>query len=168
MSVQQELNRQLSQLPPYVNGSGPNASGPRQVGVDVEGGRLECEVQQVDEVGCAVDKLELRTDRLRASGPEQLRRVSERLSERVRYLLEPIAPVECDAEAGQIRMRSNPPTRDSDGVKYYELDVSGQDGIVMSRFHARPGESRQNIPAHFTREALGRLADDIVSATSPE
>ena len=163
MSVRPELDRQLNQLPPGAAGVRP-----RSVGIDVEGGRLECEVGHVDAVGCSVDRLKMRTDRLRQSGPEQLRRVSERLADRAKYLLEPISPIESDAEGGQVRMRSDPPTRDDEGIKYYEVDINRGDGIVFSRFQARPGEERENIPAHLTREALGRLADDIVAATSPD
>jgi len=36
--------------------------------------------------------------------------------------------------------------------------------ITLSRYGKKPGQLRQIIAAHVTREVLARLADDFVSA----
>jgi hypothetical protein len=38
--------------------------------------------------------------------------------------------------------------------------------ITLSRYNKKSGQLRQIVPAHVTREVLGRLADDFVAAAS--
>ena len=83
------------------------------------------------------------------------------LSARLTYLMEPIRPIEIDADACVAQLRSSPPQRDDDGRSYYELTVRRGGEIALCRYRKEPGTVRQQIPATVTREVLLRLADDF-------
>jgi hypothetical protein len=74
------------------------------------------------------------------------------------------ALVEADADRCSIQLRSNPPQKGDDGTSYYELMVRRGGHITLSRYSKKLGQLRQIVPAHVTREVLGRLADDFVAA----
>ncbi|MCA9227948.1 MAG: hypothetical protein KDA47_20145 [Planctomycetales bacterium] len=158
MGIQREINEQLDRISSAGSGS-------HSFSIETAGGKLDCDVSQADSIGCAVDRLRWRTDQLNNATADRLRQTGQRFADRARYLLEPLAPVECDAEAGVLRMRSAPPSRDESGSRYYEVDVQRDEGVIFSRYAARPGQPRESAPAHFTRETLGRLADDIIEST---
>ena len=140
-----------------------SASAPRSVVCDTPVGRLECNLASVDAIGCAFTELALRADRLASASVDELKRISEALSQRINYLLEPISPIEIDAEGATVQMRSNPPHKDDDGTTYYELLVR-REGLTLSRYSRAVGQSRKAIPANVTREVLLRLAGDFVAA----
>jgi hypothetical protein len=83
------------------------------------------------------------------------------LSARLTYLMEPIRPIEIDADACVAQLRSSPPQRDDDGRSYYELTVRRGGEIALVRYRKEPGAVRQQIPANVTREVLLRLVDDF-------
>jgi hypothetical protein len=129
---------------------------------DVSAGQLYGEITHADALACAFIVFELRTDRLSGKDSQQLTLTAERLSERLSYLLEPIRTIEIDKETCVIQLRSLPPLKNDDGTTYYELVVR-HGAIQLSRYHRAPGEQRQRIPAHVTREVFVRLADDFVA-----
>jgi hypothetical protein len=90
-----------------------------------------------------------------------LERIGKSLSDRLTYLMEPIAPIEIDAQACVVQLRSNPPQRDDDGRSYYELTVRRGGQIALVRFRKDTGATRQQIPATVTREVLLRLVGDF-------
>ena len=55
---------------------------------------------------------------------DQLKDIANALSKQLSYLLESISPIEVDDEACIVQMRSNPPQKDDDGTRYYELVVA--------------------------------------------
>jgi hypothetical protein len=143
---------------------GVGAGGDR-LSIDVPVGRIECAIASVDAIGCSFDEIALVTKRLEDHSTDQLKQVSEKLSQQIRYLLEPISPIETDPEGATVQMRSNPPQRDDDGTKYYELLVR-RDGLSLRRFARGKGQPRQSVSAHVTREVLVRVASDFVEAVS--
>ena len=58
--------------------------------------------------------------------------------------MEPICPIEIDADACVVQLRSNPPHRDDDGRSYYELMVRRGGEIALSRYRK---ENWQRPPA---------------------
>lgn len=124
-------------------------------------GKLECTLASVDAIGCAFTELTLRADRLSGAAVDELKQVSETLSSRINYLLEPISPIEIDQEGATVQMRSNPPQKDDDGTKYYELLVR-RSGLTLCRYSRAVGQTRHSVPANVTREVLMRLAGDFV------
>ncbi|MEQ8788171.1 MAG: hypothetical protein RIC55_17820 [Pirellulaceae bacterium] len=159
MTMKQQIDRELDRL----SRAGDLSSSPVTLAVDVSVGRLESQMLAVDSLACAFESLTLSTDRLDGAAIDDLKSLSDRLAKQLNYLLEPISPVEVDADGCTVQMRSSPPQRDDDGSTYYELLVRrGQ--LSLSRFHKAKGAARTLIPAQLTREVFQRLAGDLVAA----
>lgn len=160
MSWKNKLQTELTALGQLGVGAGGD-----RLSIDVPVGRIECALVSVDAIGCSLDEVALTTDRWANHSTEQLKAISEKLSQQIRYLLEPISPIEIDPEGATVQMRSNPPQQDDDGTKYYELLVH-RDGLHLRRYARAKGQPRQSVSAHVTREVLVRLASDFVNAVS--
>lgn len=157
MSWKQTLNHELDAM--------LSAAMPASLACDTPTGRLECDLASIDGIGCAFTKLALRADKLPNATVDELKQISEKLSQTINYLLEPISPIEIDSEGATVQMRSNPPQKDDDGTTYYELLVR-RDGLTLCRYSRVVGQSRQEVPANVTREVLTRLAGDFVAAVA--
>jgi hypothetical protein len=160
MNWKNRLQTELTNLAQLGVGAGGDT-----LRVDVLVGHIECALVSVDAIGCSFVEVSLATTRLASHTTEQLKAVSEKLSQQIRYLLEPIAPIEIDPEGATVQLRSNPPQQDDDGTKYYELLVH-RDGLHLRRYARAKGQPRQSVPANVTREVLVRLASDFVAAVS--
>ncbi len=134
-----------------------------QVSVLTPAGPLGADIAGVDAIGCALRELALHADALATASIDELKTLSEKLSQQINYLMEPISPIEIDSEGATVQMRSNPPQKDDDGTKYYELLVR-RDGLTLCRYRRAAGQTRQVVPANLTREVLARLAGDFVDA----
>lgn len=157
MNLKVQLSAALGALPPL-------SSGHEVVDLSDAGKRLVCELSALDAVGCAFDRLCVSTDRLAQTTVEQLKKISADLSRRLTYLLEPVALLEVDADRCSLQMRSSPPHKDDDGTRYYELLVERGGQVSLCRYQKQPGQPRQRVSAHVTREVLLRLADDLAAA----
>lgn len=155
MSLSNQIDQELQRI--------RAAGGGGTLLADAPNGRFECDMAGVDGLGCAVDQFAFRTGQLSGASLEKLKKIGEDLSRRVTYLLEPIAIIELDAEGVTVQLRSSPPSQDGGVTTYYELNIN-QDGLTLRRYQAQPGQPRQATPAHFTHEALRRLARDISAA----
>jgi hypothetical protein len=132
--------------------------------VDEAGQRFECDFSALDTLACAFTRFELHSDALASAGIERLRAVSQDLSQRLTYLLEPIAPIEVDAEQCVVQLRSNPPQRDEQRTSYYELLVRRGGELSLCRWTKAAGDVRQPLAAHVTREVFLRLVGDFSAA----
>ena len=137
------------------------ASGPQTVNAQVAPRGVRCALSEVTSLAVNVDALVLETTELAAAGIDELEDMSSRLSARVNYLLEPIGPVEIDADACTVQLRSMPPHKDDDGRNYYELLVRRGGEMSLHRYRKEPGQPRTTIPATLTREVLVRLVSDF-------
>lgn len=155
MTVRPQIERELSRIH-SVGGQG-------LLRVDCPQARIEADLTVVDAVGCGFQTLGLVSDRLAGASLDQLKSVSEALTRRITYLLEPIGLIEADADRCAVQLRSRPPHKSDDGTCYYELMVRRGGDITLSRYCQRPGQMRQIVPAHVTREVLARLADDFLA-----
>ena len=106
------------------------------------------------------------TDKLASATADQLKQLGEKLSGRLTYLLEPICPIEVDREHCVVQMRSNPPQRDDDGTRYYELVVRRGGSLSLYRFSKIPGNVRETIPVNVTREVFFRLVSDFAAVAA--
>jgi hypothetical protein len=156
MSIQHDVQQELQRI------HGLQAAA--RLEVDTPSGRLESQVTAVDAIGCAFESLVLRTDKLAGATMDQLRKLSDRLTKRLTYLLEPIGALEADAESCTVQLRSSPPQKGEDGSSYYELLVRRGGEISLCRFAKSPGQPRRVIDTHVTREVFARLAEDFVAA----
>jgi hypothetical protein len=99
-----------------------------------EGQRVvRCEAIQCDQFATTIEELVLETPALAAVTTTQLQAASRDLAVRVNYLLEPIAPIETDAQGCSVQMRSNPPHKDDNGARYYELHLRRGGFASLSR-----------------------------------
>jgi hypothetical protein len=122
---------------------------------------LTCSVLESNALAVSFDQLRLATSELSSANAADLERIAKSLAERVTYLMEPIAPIEIDAQSCVVQLRSNPPQRDDDGRTYYELTVRRGGEIALMRFRKEDGSTRQQVPATVTREVLLRLVADF-------
>ena len=96
---------------------------------------------------------------------DQLTDIAKTLSKRLGYLLESISPMEVDEGACVVQMRSNPPHKDDDGTRYYELVVARGE-LTLCRFARVSNQPRTVVAANVTREVFERLVEDFVAAVA--
>jgi hypothetical protein len=132
-------------------------------GVDLTSGnrRLTCDLAERNTLAVAFQTMHVATPELADAKSSLLERMAKALAERLTYLMEPIRPIEIDADACVAQLRSSPPQRDDDGRSYYELTVRRGGEIALARYRKESGTPRQQIPATVTREVLLRLVDDF-------
>jgi hypothetical protein len=155
MTLHNKFEQELAKLGSGKQHSLSAAEGQREI---------RCQVIERDALAVSFERLALQTAELAGAGVADLERIAKALSARLTYLLEPISPIEIDAEACVVQMRSSPPQRDDDGRSYYELLVRKGGEIALSRFRKGNGAARQVVPATVTREVLVRLAGDFSAA----
>ncbi len=122
---------------------------------------VRCNADECDPLAVTVIDLVLETPELASATAFELQAASADLAKRVNYLLEPIAPIELDAQGCSVQMRSNPPQKDDNGRRYYELLLRRGGSIALCRFEKLPGQPRTRVPAVLTHEVVGRLIDDF-------
>lgn len=157
MSLSDKLRQELARLAPCSHGTAVAEAGDA-------GCRLRCELVALDTLACAFERLEVAIDALAGRPAQRLQAVAEALAKRLTYLLEPISPIEVDAEHCVVQMRSHPPQKDESTTSYYELLVARTGQISLVRYVRPTGAPRSVVPAHVTREVLYRLADDFAAA----
>jgi hypothetical protein len=156
MDIKTDIQRELKRI--------QGVSGKGLLQVDADGGRIEADLLAVDAIGCSFQTLGYSTDRLATSTLDELKEISEDLTSRLIYLLEPIGMVEVDRDRAAVQLRSNPPQKGEDGTSYCELMVRRGGDVTLSRYQKKSGQIRQIVPANVTREVLQRLAEDFVAA----
>ncbi len=135
------------------------------VHVDAGPLHLSGEVKLADQLSCLLDELTVRATDGRVLTTDLLRESADSLCRRLSYLLEPIRVLEVDAEAGEVQARSQPPDKQPDRIRYYELRFATPSTLRLQRFEKRSDtSSRQQIPLQLTYELLEKLTDDIVAA----
>jgi hypothetical protein len=152
MTLHAQLKQQLDHL-----GDG----GPVTLSLSAPPRDLHCELVERTRLAVSLDSLRLSTTELAAATAADLERISAALAQRLTYLMEPISPVELDAEGCVVQLRSNPPQRDDDGHAYYELTVHKGGELRLRRYRKDPQTVRTPIPTTVTREVLLRLVDDF-------
>jgi hypothetical protein len=152
MNVQSQFDQELKRL-----GSGAAVN----VSVDGSPRQLTCDIVERNPLAVSFNRLQLATTELAAASAADLERIGKALSDRLTYLMEPIAPIEHDAASCVVQLRSNPPQRDDDGRSYFELMIRRGGEITLARFRKENGNVRRQIPATVTREVLLRLIGDF-------
>ena len=89
---------------------------------------------------------------------------AHRTAERVTGLLESLKVVEVDPIRNEALLRSDLPSWQGDDVAYYEVILNGAGRASVQRFRGsrQPGPRRDQILFSLTREALAKLAGDLV------
>ncbi|MEX0612335.1 MAG: hypothetical protein WD738_23495 [Pirellulales bacterium] len=152
MTLHTQFDQEFTKL-----GSG----GPATLAVEDSPRQLTCDIAERNPLAVSFNRLRLATPELASAGASDLERIGKALANRLTYLMEPIAPIELDAQECVVQLRSNPPQRDDDGRSYYELIVRRGGEIALARYHKENGNARRQIPATVTREVLLRLVGDF-------
>ncbi len=139
----------------------PFSDGCERIDCHDGGKQLTCDLLALDRLACAIESLSVRSAALAGVSIDGLKKIAEQLARRLTYLLEPVTPVEADAEQCVVQLRSNPPQQDERGRSYYELLVNKEGRITLCRFSKQAGSPREIIPAQLTREVLLRLVGDL-------
>lgn len=159
MTLKAELKQALAQTSPFSQGE-------HTVALCAGQQELRCDLVALDTLACAFTRLVLRDLALAQLSTDGLRQTAQKLADRLTYLLEPISPIETDAQGCVVQLRSHPPQQEVDRTSYYELLVSRAGEISLCRYTRAQGQPRQVMPAEVTREVLYRLAADFAAAAS--
>src|SRR5262245_41944931 len=108
MSIHQDMERELKRIQ-AVSGRG-------LLQVEADGGRVEADLVAVDAIGCAFQTLAFQTEKLAGMALDELRQLSDTLTGKLTYLLEPIGMIEADADRCCVQLRSSPPQKGEDGT----------------------------------------------------
>jgi len=159
MSLREQTARELQSWGTFHDAA-------RTLDIEDSGDRVRCELTSLDVLGCAFERLALESGRLATASIDDLKAISTQLASRLTYLLEPISPVEIDADRCIVQMRSNPPQKDEQKTSYYELVVRRGGEIALCRYLKEPGDVRRAVPACVTREVLLRLIGDFAGVVN--
>jgi len=152
MNLHKRFEQELSNI-----GSGGAAT----VAVEALPRTLNCDIVERNTLAVSFNVLRLSTAELASADTARLERIGKALAARLTYLMEPISPIEFDAQGCVVQLRSNPPQRDDDGRSYYELLIRHGGEIALTRYRKENGNARQPITATVTREVLTRLVGDF-------
>jgi hypothetical protein len=139
-------------------------TGPWTVDETIDGVHFVCELQALESLACAFTRFQLTNAAWKAKTMDDVKRIAASLAQRLTYLLEPIKPIEADAEHCIVQMRSNPPRKDEDRTTYYELQVARGGALSLCRYEKQSGDARHAVPVQVTREVFRHLLADFVAA----
>lgn len=145
---------------------------PAQTVTVADGGgvALSVDLLSVESLGVSCEELRLEVPSLGTATLDVLKKWGDGLCKRVTYLLENLGPLEYDATAREVLIRSMPPDQSTAGTsKYYEVLLSshGSGRFSLRRFRndaSNPG--RIPVPIQVTHEQLAKLVNDL-TATIP-
>jgi hypothetical protein len=152
MNLHHQFEQELTSI-----GSG----GATTVAASFEPRQITCDIVERNSLAVSFGSLRLTTAELASADAARLERTGKALAAKLTYLMEPISPIEIDAQACVVQLRSNPPQRDDDGRSYYELLIRRGGEITLTRFRKENGDARRPITATVTREVLLRLVGDF-------
>lgn len=158
MSLSQDLQQELTLL--------IGTSSPTTVTVsDASGLSLQVDFTAVDSMSCSFEEIRLFVPQLQNAAFDALKKWAAELSKRITYLLENIGPLEFDPDAGEVLIRSTPPSQLANGTQYFEIILSSQSSGTFSlkRYRSVKGQpGRDPVEITVTHEVLLKLTDDLI------
>ena len=162
MSLAADLQQELTRL--------VGTSTPTTVSITEAGGlTLTVEFTAVDSMSCSFMEIALFVPTLQNAAFDALKTWAKELSKRITYLLENIGPLEFDPDAGEVLIRSTPPSQLANGTQYFEVILSSQSSgtFTLRRYRSVKGQpGRDPVEMTVTHEVLLKLTDDLL-ATIP-
>lgn len=135
---------------------------PQRLVVDGGDARLNCHLTAHESLACAFDLLKVQIDALKTADLAVLTQFSQKVANRLTYLLEAVATLETDSQSCTVLLRSTKPAQGASGIAYYELLVRRGGELEMCRYSKPKGDNnRIRVPLEVTREVFGRLVDDL-------
>ncbi len=110
----------------------------------------------------------MRVPSLNGAAADVLKKWAHDLCARITYLMEPLGPLEIDAESRQVLIRSKSPDKRDSATTFYEvlLQSQGAGVFTLRRYRREDAGPREHVDLRTTHELLEKLADDVV-ATIP-
>src|SRR5262249_55052213 len=141
-----------------ASGSGRSFSGTLEA--TTPAGKVNVGIEDADRLGVLAGPVTAtRPEGSPANVPAQAAQALRRLP----YLQEPLAGSQSEDRRGRAILRSAAPRSTSGGGREYnEAILDGGDSISIRRFRSEPGSRRKAVPSNLSRDALGRLTDDLV------
>lgn len=132
---------------------------------DSTGNLIAVDFTAIDSLSCSFTELRLSLPSLSNVAFDVIKKWAEQLSQRITYLLENIAPLEFDEDAGEAIIRSTPPSQLPNGTQYYEIMLrthsAGQ--FSLKRYRSTKGQpGRDTVDIFVTHEVLLKLTDDLL------
>ncbi|MEX0866078.1 MAG: hypothetical protein WD030_01895 [Pirellulales bacterium] len=125
---------------------------------------MQVDLDSIETVGCMLKSITIESTDLADASIKRLHEISESLTKRISYLMEPLAEIECDDQRCTVQLRSNPPQQEGNRRAYYELLVQRGGLVTLTRYEKSNGAARTAVPAQLTREVLLRLVGDMEAA----
>ncbi len=160
MSLHEQITQSLAGL------KGTASDVPKTIGWSAGvGPAVEVDFTAVDSLGCAFRELRVTADEFQEGPFDRLKTWAENLCRKVTYLLENIGPLEADAGAQTVLVRSTPPSRQPDQTAFYEMLVQAP-GVLSLRRYSRPAGAAERTACdiQITHEVLVKLVQDIIAA----
>ncbi len=164
MTCGRHLTNEIRKLAGQGVAGARTAVAPGPGGVD-----LAADVLAADSLSCSLREIRMRVPALNGADATVLKKWAHDLCARVTYLLEPLGPLEIDAEGRQVLIRSSSPDKRENAATFYEILLQSQGaGVFTLRRYRRDksGAPREHVELRTTYELLEKLADDLV-ATIP-
>jgi hypothetical protein len=160
MLLHEQITRSLAEL------KGTDAEVPQTVGwLAADGPAVEVDFTVVDSLGCAFRELRVSAPQLQNAPVERLKAWADNLCAKVTYLLEHIGPLEVDAAAQTVLIRSTPPSKMPNLTTFYEVLIKAPGLVSLRRYLRSPGEAdREACDIQITHEVLQKLVHDVVCA----
>src|SRR5262245_58942861 len=158
------LNEQITQSLAGLKGLASDV--PKTVGWSAGGGpAVEVDFTTVDSLACSFRELRLTADELKNAPFDALKSWADVLCQKVTYLLEQIGPLEQDAEAQTVLIRSSPPASRPDETAYYEMLITVPGTLSLRRYtRGAHHPDRQPCDMTTTHEVLVKVVSDLVAA----
>jgi hypothetical protein len=158
MSLSLDLQHELKRL--------VGTTRPTTVTIAEPGGlSMQVEFTAVDTMSCSFAEIQLFVPSLQNATFDILKKWAEQLSQRITYLLENIGPLEYDPAAGEVLIRSTPPSQLSNGTQYFEIILSSKSSGTFSlkRYRSTKGQpGRDAVEITVTHEVLLKLTNDLI------
>jgi hypothetical protein len=165
MLLHEQITHSLARL------KGLDSDVPTTVDWLAEGGpAVAVDFTAVDSLSCGFRELRISADELRNSPFDVLQAWANALCKKVTYLLETIGPLESDAAAQTVLIRSTPPakqpgTNEQGQTTFYEMLVQSPGTLSLRRYSRAAHEAnRSSCDIQITNEVLAKLVQDIVAA----
>jgi len=158
MSLVTDLQHEINRL--------VGTAAPATVSVSDPGGlTMTVDFSAVDSMSCSFTQIAIFAPTLQNAAFDVLKQWAQALSRRITYLLENIGPLEFDPDAGEVLIRSTPPSQLPDGTQYFEIILSSQSSGTFSlrRYASVKGQpGRQAVDITVTHEVLLKLTQDLL------
>lgn len=158
MSLTTDLQQEVNRL--------AGTTTPTTVSVSGAGGlTMTVDFTAVDSMSCSFTQIAIFVPALQNAAFDALKQWAQALSQRITYLLENIGPLEFDPDAGEVLIRSTPPSQLANGTQYFEIILSSQSSGTFSlrRYASVKGQpGRQAVDITVTHEVLLKLTEDLL------